>query len=540
MFRHILKKSIPLIFLSVILSCLTSMLSIYILAQIKDHIVVDESTISISFVVQLLMPVFAFFILGSLGQITLARFGAKSICQMREGLLYHVNNSSYFNIERMGKQKILTAFTQDINCLANTFTMLPHIIYNFVLVVFCLGYLFFLSWALFVSLFISLFLIIIIAFFLIKLVVRHFDNLRELQDTLYFNYNIAIEGSKELSTNYARRNHVYKDIINPHIKKMYKQECKAQTYWSLSNNWNLSVVFLALIFMVFLSGKISAVNSYDIISFSILIVFLVSPLNFLSIATQEIGRGMIAYKRLTELEDTFSPRFIGNFQPLIDSRVSSTITIDNLVFRYKDKAGRDFKLGPINLNIFPGKIMFLTGGNGSGKSTFIKVLTGLYPSKSGEVTIGDTIRLSQDSARFSEYFSVIHFDFFPFNFLLDSKGNLIDNCNENFLYWINRLKLDDVIFLKNGLVNTTNLSQGQRKRLAMLAAILEDKPILVLDEWAADQDPDFKQFFYIDLLPELSRLGKIILLITHDYQFFDVADELVEFYDGQIVKNINR
>jgi putative pyoverdin transport system ATP-binding/permease protein len=84
---------------------------------------------------------------------------------------------------------------------------------------------------------------------------------------------------------------------------------------------------------------------------------------------------------------------------------------------------------------------------------------------------------------------------------------------------------------KTGIVGRTfsdvNLSTGQRKRLAMIALVLERRPICIFDEWAADQDVHFRQKFYQVILPWLKSQGKTVIAVTHDERYFDAADQRI-------------
>ena len=63
---------------------------------------------------------------------------------------------------------------------------------------------------------------------------------------------------------------------------------------------------------------------------------------------------------------------------------------------------------------------------------------------------------------------------------------------------------------------------------------MEDKTFYLLDEWAAEQDADFRVFFYEQLLPELKRENKAIICITHDNRYFHVADRVYQMQDGAL------
>jgi putative ATP-binding cassette transporter len=209
-----------------------------------------------------------------------------------------------------------------------------------------------------------------------------------------------------------------------------------------------------------------------------------------------------------------------------------TIEARDLVFSYPDEAGMPgYTVGPINLTIRAGEIVFLMGGNGSGKSTFLKLLTGLYLPRSGQLLVDGQVVTPSQLPRYRNLFSIIFTDFHLFDRLYG-----LDVINDTQL---NRLLADMDLANKTsyyeGRFSHLQLSTGQRKRLALIVAILEQKPILLCDEWAADQDPQFRRHFYEVILPELQRQGRTIIAATHDDHYFDAADRLLKMEYGRIV-----
>jgi putative ATP-binding cassette transporter len=184
------------------------------------------------------------------------------------------------------------------------------------------------------------------------------------------------------------------------------------------------------------------------------------------------------------------------------------------------------------MNLKAGQLVVLAGGNGSGKTTLAKIITGLYSAEDGELLL-DGRRITDENREFyRQHFSAIFSDFHLFESLLGlEKPDLDDRAQER----LERLQLSHVVAIKNGVLSTTQLSHGQRKRLALLTASLEDRPIYVFDEWAADQDPEFKEFFYRQLLPELKAKGKMVLIICHDDHYFDAADRMIKLESGRII-----
>jgi putative ATP-binding cassette transporter len=197
------------------------------------------------------------------------------------------------------------------------------------------------------------------------------------------------------------------------------------------------------------------------------------------------------------------------------------IEMRNVVFRYVDKwSDAVFQVGPIDFTLLSGDLVFITGGNGSGKSTFLKLLAGLYKPDSGEITF-DGVRVN-DSTRqaYRELIAAIFPDYHLFEKLYgvpDPDPAEVDSLLAQF-------RLHDKTHLADGHFSTLDLSQGQRKRLALIVSLLEKRPLLLLDEWAADQDPEFRRKFYYELLPELKRSGETVVAITHDDRYIDEMD----------------
>jgi putative ATP-binding cassette transporter len=207
-----------------------------------------------------------------------------------------------------------------------------------------------------------------------------------------------------------------------------------------------------------------------------------------------------------------------------------------ITFQFRDENSEDmFQVGPLTLEFEPGKIIFLIGGNGSGKTTLAKVIAGLYATECGEITL-DGIKITAENRDwYRQLFSAVWSNYYLSDTLyLDQTSQ----SNEEIEYFLKKLRLDHKVKNQNGKLTTVDLSQGQRKRLALLSAWLEDRPFYIFDEWAADQDPVFKHVFYSELLIEMKKQGKTILAITHDDRYFNVADKVLFLEYGRIKETI--
>jgi len=205
---------------------------------------------------------------------------------------------------------------------------------------------------------------------------------------------------------------------------------------------------------------------------------------------------------------------------------------------YADESTRTdaFTVGPIDLTVNPGEIVFLTGGNGSGKTTLAKLILGLYWPDGGKIRVDGRPVAAEEKDDYRQLFSVVFSDSFVFESLLGIDIDAVDAAARRYL---RRLQIDHKVTIQNGTLSTTDLSTGQRKRLALLTAYLEDRPVYVFDEWAADQDPEFKSFFYRDILPGLKARGKSVIAISHDDRYFSCADRVVTLENGHRVHDVS-
>ena len=183
------------------------------------------------------------------------------------------------------------------------------------------------------------------------------------------------------------------------------------------------------------------------------------------------------------------------------------------------------------MTIYPGELIFLIGGNGSGKTTLVKLLMGLYEPESGEIRVDNKPVTAADCDDYRQQFSAVFFDFYLFERLFGFDPKNIDSESQKYL---DLLQLSHKLTVKNGKLSTIELSQGQRKRVALLNAYLEDRPIYIFDEWAADQDPQFKRVFYYELVPELKSRGKTVIVISHDDRYYSLADRLIKLESGRV------
>ncbi|MET0610209.1 MAG: cyclic peptide export ABC transporter, partial [Pseudomonas caspiana] len=264
------------------------------------------------------------------------------------------------------------------------------------------------------------------------------------------------------------------------------------------------------------------------------LLYMKGPLEHLISTLPIVSRAQIAFRRIAQLSEQFStpePHLLLSDQGSTTTAVHS-LELNNVSYSFPPVEGNQpFQLGPVNLRIKEGDITFIVGENGCGKTTLIKLLLGLYAPQTGEISLNGQAVNAQTRDDYRQLFTTIFADYYLFDDVIQGDTQIPEDATR----YLKRLEIDHKVSVRDGAFTTTDLSTGQRKRLALVSAWLEERPVLVFDEWAADQDPTFRRIFYTELLPDLKRLGKTIIVISHDDRYFNVADQIVRMRAGSVV-----
>ncbi|HMI93626.1 MAG TPA: cyclic peptide export ABC transporter, partial [Polyangiales bacterium] len=358
---------------------------------------------------------------------------------------------------------------------------------------------------------------------------------REHASRMYGYFGSLTAGMAELKQNAARRKALLDGPLLGTTESMLSLGIRAQSRHLLVQSANNALVLGAIGFVLFLL-PVGQGEHRDVVSGYVLTgLYLVGPLSALLRLLPAYTSAGIALQRIEEIGVRLGQ---ASNEPNVDASERPEfhgLELHDVVLRYDEQ--RAFALGPITLRLQRGELVLITGGNGSGKTTLAKLLVGLYAPDEGEVRWDGRAVQSAERDRYRQLFSVVLQDFYVFDRLygLDGNGPTHD-LDARALEWIARLGLADVIGVERGALSSRDVSRGQRKRLALLAALLEDRPIYVLDEWAADQDSEFKEFFYRKLLPELKQRGKTLVIISHDERFYELADRRIHLADGRLAE----
>ncbi|HEV3037449.1 MAG TPA: cyclic peptide export ABC transporter [Candidatus Angelobacter sp.] len=531
--RFFLKYSRKSMVLSLIAGCLSGASNAALLAIINSVLKHNGSytaALAWGFVgLSLFLPLSRF-----VSEFLLSRIGQGALYSLRMELSRQILGAPLRYLEKIGAPAILAVLTEDLPNITNTILTIPLLCINVAVVIGCLVYMGYLSWPL---------LIVVLAFMAIGIISYSIPVLkaqslfrlaRKDSDVMQQHFRALTHGAKELKAHRERRYEFLNNALEATADSFRHNNVSAMKTYSAAASWGQTLVFVVVGLIIFILPKIQHLDGLTLTGYAIALLYLMTPLQVTMNVIPTLGRGNVALNRVKELgfslgrydsEEVAGPAIASSWK---------TLRFDSVTHSYSQEGEpNSFVLGPLNLSFQPGELVFIIGGNGSGKTTFAKLLTGLYVPEGGTVSIdGQSVDTKEARERYRQYFSSVFSDFYLFNELMGINDSGLDGRAADYL---NILKLSHKVQIANRKLSTVDLSQGQRKRLALLTAYLEDRPVYLFDEWAADQDPYFKNIFYTQLLPELKAKGKTVFVISHDDRYYEVADRLIKLEDGQVV-----
>jgi len=467
-------------------------------------------------------------------ELLLARLAQDALLDLRRQLSRRILAAPLRRLEEIGVPRLLAALTDDVPAITNVVNIIPVICINLAIVIACLIYMGLLSW-LMLAVVMGLVAIGVIGYQItVAKALRHLRQAREEGDILYKNFRALTEGVKELKLHRKRRENFLTQVLEKSAVFIRNSGLEGLKFYTLAASWGQLLVFVTIGLWVFALPWMTGVGTVTLTGFTLAILYMMSPLQVIMNTLPAFGRGEVALSNIDQLglslTECEEPEPAVSLSPQSQAEIVRLSQVTHTY--YCEGEDRNFSLGPIDLVLNPGELIFLAGGNGSGKTTLAKLLVGLYAPETGEIQLGG--KKIDDATReyYRQHFSVVFSDYYLFDSLLGMESSAVDMEAGSYL---SRLQLSQKVQIKDGTFSTTDLSQGQRKRLALLTAYLENRPIYVFDEWAADQDPFFKEIFYLQLLPELKVRGKTVVVISHDDRYYCIGDRIIKLEYGKIV-----
>jgi putative ATP-binding cassette transporter len=458
----------------------------------------------------------------------------RMVRRLRERLVDRIRHAELPLIETLGRGQLYTTVGQDANIISQSAFMVTNAAQEAIMLLFAFLYVAYLS---------PLALLIVVASVVVGILYYYFhrrtlsaDMRRLTEKDAEFVDSLAhiVDGFKE-----AKLNRKKNDALFATFTSVADDSERLKIH--LAVRWVMEVMFSHVFFyvlvgvIVFLLPRVVPTFSNVVLEMTTAILFIIAPLEMIVNSMPMFMRANVALDGLYGLEDHLKGAQINGDIPVEPIEEFREIRLEDATYTYQstDAPGGSFTIGPIDLTLRKGEMLFIVGGNGSGKSTLLKVLTGLYPLSAGTFSVDDRLLDWREISAYRDHISAIFTDFH----LFDRLYGLEDVDERRVRALLREMELDRKTAFVNGRFTNLGLSTGQRKRLALIVALLENRDIIVFDEWAADQDVHFREYFYNSILQRLKAEGKTLIVVTHDDRYWGVSDRLIKMETGRIVSD---
>ena len=466
-------------------------------------------------------------------EVLLLRLTQDAMLGLRLHLCRRILSAPLRLLEELKPARLLAALTDDIPTVTGAIVLLPLICMHGAVLISCLIYLSWLSPITLAGVF--AFMLIGIASYQFQTLraMHYFKRGREQWDGLIKHFRALTEGTKELKLHHERREVFLSDELHATAHAMRRYQFTGGVIYIMTKSWGQLLFFILIGLLLFVLPQWQTISATTLTKYVLVLLYMNGPLEVILNTLPSFGRAKVAIDKIEQLGVSLAERGNDGDERLepVSPHWHRLDLVSVTHSYYREGENSNFTLGPIDLSFCPGELVFLAGGNGSGKTTLAKVLTGLYLPESGEIYLDGRLIDEHNIESYRQLFSAVFSDYYLFDRLLGLDHGGLDEEAQRYL---SQLQLAHKVQVSGGQLSTTDLSQGQRKRLALLTAYLEDRPFYIFDEWAADQDPAFKNVFYLSLLPELKARGKTALVITHDERYHHVADRVVKLNYGSV------
>lgn len=461
-------------------------------------------------------------------EVSLARVSVVMASRLRIDLYHRIARAPLAAIERIGQPRLMTALNNDLPKVVEGALNLPHFLMDGVTLIGLLAFLFYLNPDVFWSSIKCIVFGVVTNELIMAAANRYFMRTARLRQNLQEGVHGLVRGFKELKLSDEKRGEYFRKVLLATEQELIQVEKVAISIPSVAANYGQLLTFFMIGWVIFVFVGDHFISPQALVGVVMTLLYISSPVGTMVRVIPQLQEAKIALRRVTALFDELPEESIepsSGPTPIWDA-----VRFEGVTYRHvSDQEGEGFTVGPVTAEFRKGEITFVVGGNGSGKSTLAKLLTLHYHPSGGHVHFGSHRVTREDINVFRQSISSIYSDYYLFDRLLVANR---DPARVEQL--LRMLGLHHKVSYQDGRFSTLSLSDGQRRRMALLAAFVEDKQLYLFDEWAADQDPTFKEVFYREILPALKADGKAVVVITHDDRYFDVADRLMVMADGQV------
>lgn len=531
-----------LFFLSVILSLITglaySLLIPFVMYAVSSGTEIEKSLFLYDYsffhsptskmAVIFLVVCAAIIVMRTISMTTSMYLASKASSMHRLSIYRKIQKLSILQLEKIGHSNLINLIHIDVPHTTNAAMNIPVIWSAFITIIGTLSYLIYLDIRVFVFVFSALIFSIVTYQLPSYFASLYFQTYRAGYDKVQKGFTGLVNGAKELKLNDKMAKAYYSQELEIPENQILKTHVKGNFLFVLGENYGTMISFLVISIVIFLFPYIYDLKASEQFGIVMALLYLTGPVGLILSAMGALRQGKVSLKNIQK----YYPFLTSEERETKTGAVSewSVFKVSNVGFNYASE-NSDFSIDGVSFEMTKGEVVFITGGNGSGKSTLSKCLSLHYFPTEGQIYFDDQLLSYENLNDARQLISSIYSDFHLFEKLYDD--NLLMN-DEGIKKYLHLLGLENKISITDGVFNTTKLSSGQRKRLALLVLLLEDRPICIFDEWAADQDPKFKEIFYYDILNYLKKKNKLVIVISHDDRYFSCADRMLVMEDGKL------
>lgn len=466
-------------------------------------------------------------------RVMLTRISAEMTVDLRSRLYARILEANLHNLERVGSPRLMTAMTEDVKRIILGGQLLPDLLMSCVTLLGMLAFLAFVNGSAFVFVVEAILFGVVTHQLPVFFSNRSFRTSRQIFGRLQEAIAGMVYGAKELKLDARSRKNYLEDVVMRQERALLRADKTTYAILVAANVYGDLLSFFVIGVVAFVFVNYHAVSPTELIGIVMALLYVAGPVAVIMDVIPPIA---MAKSALASMEKVFAelsrdpssrePAAVQDWQ---------CMCLEEIVYQHPCDSRKDgFSVGPVNLEIRRGQRIFIVGGNGSGKSTLCKMMSLHYLPMSGVIRFDGQLVNDETREGFRQEIAAIYSDYHLFDRLLCPLTDEVQARARNYLADLGLA--DKVTIDAAGRFSTLALSDGQRKRLALLVALLQDRSLYIFDEWAADQDPAFKEIFYRKILPALACEGKAVVVISHDDRYFDIADQIVTMEFGKVIQ----